>query len=136
MPALYGNVPTLRAFSVQLSTYHCMPMAYPATKWFVRVKMLLFAVSPPLLYSVAHPGKHLRSKCRHQHNSRFTWLKTGSIPVHPHFQFNFHNLLLCVVRCRSHPRHNTVDVVQQGCLQITLHWVSYVPLLSPVWNVR
>ena len=58
--------------STDMKTYHCMPMVYPATKWFVRVKMLLFAVSPPLLYSVAHPDKHLRSKCRHQHNSRFT----------------------------------------------------------------
>nr|DAI76547.1 MAG TPA: hypothetical protein [Caudoviricetes sp.] len=27
-------------------------------------------------------------------------------------QFFLFNLLLCIVRCCSHPRHNTVDVVQ------------------------
>lgn len=55
--------------------------------------------------------------------------KSGSTPGHLHFKFYF-NLLLCIVRCRSHPRHNTDEHSAVGPLKPHLT-VCSVPRCYP-----
>lgn len=49
MPALYGDIPTLRAFSIDNLAYHCVPMICKKTKYPVKVKILLCTTASLLL---------------------------------------------------------------------------------------